>query len=214
MQAKQHLQQVHPDLGPVSEITIRRWLKGELRMSFKKLEIKNIQTLAVENIWSFWESAALLLELEKSMVEQIYIDEFTVSARRNGFYGWARKGQKGALRIHSDNFSMSFVIAFSSEKIYGMIGSTEAMTAKTIAFFIKEVCEYRNRESCAKERSFVLVMDNSPLHTARSMKCFLKQSRLRAVTISPYWPALNPWEKAINAIKYFMKKDQSTGRYG
>ena len=213
IQVRQHLQQIHPHLNPISEIMIRRWLKQELQMSYKKLETKNINSFTNEKIRSLWESAAVLLKLEELKVEQIYIDEFTVSTRRNGFYGWTKRGEKGTLQIHPDNFAMSFVIALSSEMIYGMLGATESMVAKTVTFFIKEICEHRNKEANVEKKSFVFVMDNWPLHTAQSMSTFLKQSNIKAVTISPYWPALNPWEKAINAIKCFVKKDQSTGRY-
>ena len=146
-------------------------------------------------------------------MEQIYIDGFTVSTRRNGFYGWTKRFEKGTLQIHPDSFEMSFVIALSSEKIYGMLGAIESMLAKTITFFIKEICEHRNKEGNVEKKSFIFVMDILPLHTAQSMSTFFKQPSIKAATISPYWLALKPWEKAIHAIKCFVKKDQSAGRF-
>ena len=212
IQVRQHLWQMHLHLNSISEITIRRWLKRELQMSYKKLETKNISSFTNEQIRSLWESAAVLLKLEESKVEQIYIDEFTVGTWRNGFYGWTKRLEKGALQIHPDSFEMSFVIALSSEKIYGMLGAIESKLAKTITFFIKKICEHRNKEGNVEKKPFVFVMDILPFHTAQSMSTILKQSSIKAVTINPYWPALNPWMKAIHAIKCFVKKDQSAGR--
>ena len=120
-EVKHNLELVYPEVKPISDTTVRRWMKRDLKMSFKKLERKNLNMFTPNKIRSFFESAAIQLKLEELRVEQIYIDEFSVNAHRSNLYGWSKRGEKGHLRLHSDNFTMSFVVAVSSLAVYGVV---------------------------------------------------------------------------------------------
>ena len=201
---------MHPEVKPISDTTVRRWMKRDLRMSFKKLERKNLNMFTPHKIRSFFESAAIQLKLEELRVEQIYIDEFSVNARHSNLYGWSKRGEKGHLRLHSDNFTMSFVVAVSSLAVYGVMGTKKTMNAELIEYFIREMLDCRNHQKENVNRPFVIVMDNATVHTSSSMGSFLKKTGVGAVTITPYSPVLNPCEKVINAVKLFIKQKQVT----
>ena len=201
---------MHPKVKPISDTTVRRWMKRDLRMSFKKLEIKNLNMFTPNKIRSFFESAAIQLKLEELRVEQICIDEFSVNARHSNLYGWSKRGEKGHLRLYSDNFTMSFVVVVSSLAVYGVMGTKKTMNAELIEYFIREMLDCRNHQKENVNRPFVIVMDNATVHTSSSMGSFLKKIGVGAVTITPYSPALNPCEKVINAVKLFIKQKQVT----
>ena len=200
----------HPEVKPVSDTTVRRWMKRDLSMSFKKLERKNPNTFTPGKIRSLFESEAIQLKLWELEVEQIFIDEFSVNARHSSFYGWSKRGEKRHLRLHSDNFLMSFVFALSSLAVYGVMGTNETTNAGWIEYFIREMLDWRNSHKDNASRPFVIVMDNATVHTSFGMGSFLKKAGVGAVTITPYSPALNPCEKVINAVKFFMKQKQAT----
>ena len=55
-------------------------------------------------------------------------------------------------------------------------------------------------------------MDNAAVHVSQKVKKFLITSKVKAITITPYSPTLNPCEKLINAIKQRIKKKYETGQ--
>ena len=70
---------------------------------------KSYQTTSINN---FFKSAALTKTLLEQGIDLTYIDEFSVSCRQMNHMGWSRRGQKGWVKANTDNFSMSFIIAF------------------------------------------------------------------------------------------------------
>ena len=56
----------------------------------QKFEKKNLNTITPGKIRSLFESAEIQLNLRDLEVEQIFINEFSVNARRSSFYGWSK----------------------------------------------------------------------------------------------------------------------------
>ena len=193
------------DLGEVSESTIRRVLKNLLHFRFKKLEKIEQKTTTAEHIRVFFETAAIIMKLEDKSVETIYFDEFSINSRRVNFYGWWKIGEKSALALRSNPFSMSFVIAVSQFRVYGIMGSGGSMTSDSMIHFLKKLCEERNQNELFKQRPFVFWFDNASIHTSSKLQSFMRQADMKAITIAPYWPMLNPWEKVILALKWKLK---------
>ena len=180
-----------PELSRVSRSTIRRAMVSDLHYSYKRLEVKPPIAFSIDSIRSFHESAALFLALEDAGIEIIYIDEFTVASRKQGHYGWAQKGSKSYIIQAGSSFSMSFTVALSSRKIYGVLGKDGTNTSNMINYFIKELCKVRNKDSDREKQPFVLCFDNASIHTSSLTSKFIKSSELVAITITPYSPALN-----------------------
>ena len=79
------------------------------------------------------------------------------------------------------------------------------MNSEFIRDFIKDVIAIRKQNQNRNQR-FALICDNASIHSSIIMSTFAKESKLPIITISPYWPCLNPCEHVINAIKSKVKK--------
>ena len=86
------------------------------------------------------------IKLEDVKVEQIFLDEFSVSSKYNKHKGWSKIGEKGFVKLNYDSFSMFFIVAFSEEEFYGIQGKTNAMNSEDfiVSSKILEETETRN----------------------------------------------------------------------
>jgi hypothetical protein len=189
------------DIKTVSERTIRRTLKRDLRMSYKKLDKMVIKSKHPDNIRKFLEAAIVQVKLRSMNCELIFLDKFTVSTRKYANYGWAKRGKKRYIANYNDNFSMSFIVCFSEEQVYGITGVVGGTKSSTIIRFLRSVIKCRNEKFAQKMKEPVFVLDNASVHTASVVQGFIEKSRVKMITIMSYSPSLNPTEKVILAIK-------------
>ena len=96
-----------------------------------------------ESIIKFYESAMLKTKLEDLGYELMYLDKFSISFRQHTTYGWGPIGKKGFLDVNTDTFDMSFMIGFSKQRFYGMLGTSSSNNSKSFLIFIKNAIEYR-----------------------------------------------------------------------
>ena len=54
-----------------------------------------------------------------------------------------------------------------------------------------------------------LILDNHPVHRAKSVQSFLKQNNINFLYLPPYSPYLNPIEEAFSKIKPYIKKQKA-----
>ena len=54
-----------------------------------------------------------------------------------------------------------------------------------------------------------LILDNHPVHRAKSVQSFLKQNGIKFLYLPPYSPDLNPIEEAFSKFKQYIKKQKS-----
>ena len=69
------------------------------------------------------EAWALQLELKNEKIQVVYCDEFKYSWHSNKHYGWSIRGKSGHFKLLPSNFQATFMIAFSSTKIHGVMAS-------------------------------------------------------------------------------------------
>lgn len=55
----------------------------------------------------------------------------------------------------------------------------------------------------------VLVMDNLPVHHAKSVKKFVDDNNIKILFLPPYSPELNPIEESFSKIKQYIKKQKA-----
>ena len=185
--------------------TIRRIMTTKLGMIHKKMKKSNPKWFEVAHQRHFWKWLTLTLKLIDSGVELIWIDEFSLQSRNNSLYGWWRKGYDRWVRSYPSSFSMSFVVAFSSSKFYGIIGTSDSFNSIMFGYFINELVRIIQNDMDRDLRDWMLVMDNSSIHKSLYIKDIIKGRKIRMMFITPYEPSLNPAEKLIMAIKTKLK---------
>ena len=110
----------YSDLGTVSRSTIRRSITKDLSYRYKKAVSRPKVKFTHYKIRSYFESASLLWKLDQNQIEVIFIDEFSINTRSFQFYGWAKRGKKPYLKRTDSGFMMSFIVAVSKIRIYGI----------------------------------------------------------------------------------------------
>ena len=105
-------------LKDISDSTVRRSLKAQLNMSYRKITVMNPKALISEKIDKMIRSGALLKILSDYWIELIFIDEFSVSSKGHKAYGWAERGKKAITSLYWGGESFSVITALSSKSFY------------------------------------------------------------------------------------------------
>ena len=136
----------------------------------------------------------------------MYINEFSLSDRSFKFFSWSEKGKSKFMNTISDSFKMSFYVAFSKYKFYGIIGVECTRTSQHFIHFLSEVLKERKMMNSNEIRQLIIDLDNSSIHKTEKALKFIVDSKIPMITILPYEPSLNPVEKFILAIKSKLKQ--------
>ena len=110
-----------------------------LRYSYKKAHKIPRKMTASEKTRDFIESAYLQLYLEQEGYKLIYLDEFHVSMKSRPAYNWSLKGTPAIWGVDPDLWTMSFIIAFSSSRIEGVLASNISIKSFSFRKFIKDM---------------------------------------------------------------------------
>ena len=199
-------------LPAISTTIVRAVLKHQLNKTYKKVDVVNQTWSTKENVRKFCESAMITKLLDENGFELIYVDEFTLWTRGNKYYTWTDKGVKGFIDMMLDNFSMGFTVAFSKNRIYGILGSTCANNSKTFILFLSSLFDCIENIFKITNGKIWVVLDNASIHVSKEIEEFIKNIWIRLITICPYSQSLNPWEKLISVIKMKMKARRMHGR--
>lgn len=154
------------DIQSISDSTILRFLKSDMRWSFKKLEKKPAPSLTETSYKKVLKSSMIQQRLNELEVEIIYIDEFMVNTRSFSFRGWSKRGSKGFLKVDNRAFSMTFIWGLSAKRVYGLMGSDGSITSDEIILYIKELWLAREGQLEPNDSDFVIVFDNAKVHTS------------------------------------------------
>ena len=160
------------EINDISEATVRRVVSKDLHFSFKILEIWN-PSWWKHTVYSHSWNSMILLEIQSWCKEVVYIDEFTVSSRHYSNYGWAPKGIKGYLKHFENNFKMIFILAFSKDRIYGVVSSSQTSDSKVFRYFLHKIFELIQMTLKNNLGDVVFVMDNHSIHKSDMIKKFI-----------------------------------------
>ena len=192
--------------------TLGNYMKQHWNLSYKQLESRHAYSKTSENNRKFFGSAAIQYRLLNEGVELIFLDEFSVNPRHMKHREWTIKGHKGYIRMNSEGFSMSFIVALSNKRIYGIMGWRDAVDHSVVRYFISGLLFFWNKSPSSTETPFALIMDNASVHVWNNMTNFYEKSGVWVITIAPYRPSLNISEKLIWAIKKCIHKISGSGR--
>ena len=85
--------------------------------------------------------------------ELMYINEFSFSDHSFKFFDWIEKWKSKFISTISESFKMSFYVAFSKYKFYGIIGVEDTGTSQNFIHFLSKVLK--------KEKWWILMkLDN------------------------------------------------------
>ena len=107
---------------------------------------------------------------------------------------------------------MSFFVALSSTRFYGILGTEGTGNSKKFIHFLSKVLNEKKKLSNQEANKFVLIMNNASIHKTLEVSTFIIDSKVRNVTILPYEPSLNPVEKFILTIKSKLRQKKQSGQ--
>ena len=107
-------------------------MKENFNLSFKKISKRKVDNNRKSSLKKFLVAALVQSKLDMLHTELIYIDEFSVNERNFNNYGWWEKGKQGYVDYLMDNFSMTFIWAFSEQRFYGIMGNKESNNSASL----------------------------------------------------------------------------------
>ena len=134
------------------------------------------------------------LKLSNSEIEIICIDEFKLQSRSSNMYGWWRKEVDRWITNYASSFSMSFIIAYSSSKFYGKVGTSDTFNILMFGYFLNQLMQILNENSKSSSENRVLVMGNAVIHKSSYFQSLISGKKINIMFIPLYEPSLNPAE--------------------
>ena len=124
----------------------------------------------------------------------------------------ANKGVKGHIDNLEDGKNMSIIVGFSRNKIYGLFISLETIDSACVKYLNAQVLQNRTKLDGDKQIQTVFVCDNAKTQKSDMIKEFVKENKIKIVTITPYSPCLNATEHLIGANKCKINSLTGSGR--
>ena len=197
---KKHLQDKIPE-KQLSSTGVYHLMRKILNYSYTKAHKIPRKMTSKERIRNFIEVAYLQIYLEEKGHIVIYLDEFHVSMKSRSVYNWSLKGTPACWSVDPDPWTMSFVVAFSSVKIEGILASNISIKSFSFRKFVSDIWKWRSEYEPESFDNIFLVLDNASFHVNEAAVKFYEEQRVKWITIPPYSPQLNPAEKLIAWIK-------------
>ena len=204
-QVKNHLLANCPDLGDVTVSTSSRLLRKKFNLSYKKLGNSNPRKVIPENKANLISCLKAIIGLLSWGFHVIFADEFLVNRNTIPSYGWWQKGKPGRLFRRPIEFKMSFVVAHSSRRVEGIMGTTTTFNQIKYVKFLKKLLLTVRLNQGVDSDKVVLVVDNCKFHKTNYVKQFITNEGVMCIFIPPYSPEINPCEKLINYVKAYVK---------
>ena len=210
--ARNHLLSTFPSLRSLSLTTVSKVLRKQIDMSYKKLGELNPRKIVPEHVNNLSLWLQTILGLYELGCYVIFADEFLINRNTLSTYGWAKRGMPGRIKRSSQQFRMSFVVAHSSTRVEGIMGTTTNMNTKKYLQFLRSLLEKLRTIDNIDLSRVVLVVDNCRFHRSKDVRQELKRQGILWLFIPPYSPEINAWEKIINYIKSLVKKRVGDGK--
>ena len=139
-------------------------MKRDLKYSYKKADLLANHRYEAPNVTKFFKASLLLMKLVSSGKHVIFVDEFKINLRNTKFMKLSKVGQKGWLKSFKDNFSMAFIIAFSSYRLLLIQGFEDNINSNHFSKFIDKLCLIVSNESSDDQNEHCVIFDNASIH--------------------------------------------------
>ena len=191
LEAKLHLEKDFPTLLGISHSTVNRVLHKKLGLSYKKLGWTNVKKMSPESVSNLAACIKLMISLLMKKFYMMLIDELTINRKTLNTYGWTRRGQPGRLLIRTLEFKMSFVVAQSQIRIYGIIGTKDSFNQMKYKIFLQELLTKFKKNPKVDLNNLIFVADNWVFHKTKLIKDYVKHQKLKFLFIPSFSPEAN-----------------------
>ena len=143
----------------------------------------------------------------------VYLDEFLINRNTKKEYDWALKGQPGRMLSKPTEFRMIFIVAHSSIRVEGIVGTKTTFNQEKYFIFLKSLIHKLKSDPEVRNKKIIVIADNCVFHRTKIIERIFKQEQIICLFIPPYWPEANACEKLINYVKVHIKDHISLQRY-
>ena len=187
-------------LSNLSSFSIRKFLKRDLKMTYKKADWIHQNYFRRENSRKFAESVAILMKLKYKNFKLIYYDEFKINMKNEKSYTWRKIVRRAYIKRSVVESQCSFIISFWEDHIYDIRPNDETNNSSDFLAFINDV--YHIMLDVYKEswKSSIIVWDNANIHKTDEIKKNLINKKYFTVIIWPYMPCFDAAEKLIGIV--------------
>ena len=211
--ARTYLLDKSSELKDVSISTLDQILNKQLGLSFKKLGNNHPTKANPENRNNLKTWILAISELVKMEFYVVYLDEFLINRNTKKEYGWALKGQPGRMLSKPTEFRMSFIVAHSSIRVEGIVGTKTTFNQEKYFIFLKSLIHKLKSDPEVRNKKIIVIADNCIFHRTKIIERIFKQEQIICLFIPPYWPEANACEKLINYVKVHIKGHIRLQRY-
>ena len=162
-----------PQLQDVSLSTVRRWMKNELNLTYKKIYKISQKFSSHENKVNMLDWMWMLRKLAEKNFEVVFCDEFSVDGRQKDLQGWGIKGRKWIAMAKSENFHWSFICGLSDKRYYSVLGVKGSTNSIIFGEFLINIKRMHNAGS-DRVLQLVVVVDNASIHKSSKIKELLE----------------------------------------
>jgi transposase len=157
-------------------------------------------TLEVEIKKSCYDGQLENIEPEK----RFYLDETGSCLNMTPLYGRSQQGE----RVYDNKPTnpgtrINTVAILSEEGIKAQYNYVGSLTAELFIIYLNTFV------LPVLTNGQTLIMDNHPVHRAKSVQSYLKQNNIKFLYLPPYSPELNPIEEAFSKFKQYIKKQKA-----
>jgi transposase len=183
----------------LSRMSIHRSLR-KMGLSYKKPEARYYESNKDEQ--ESWKNNTVPLinaVVKKHKAITYFLDEANIRLTPTVARSWGRIGSKIIHKVTANRGSVSAISAISKDGrlLFNVHDKNKRYSAKDIVHFLSQMLKHHPR------RHLVVVMDQAPCHTAKTVKDFcLQAKRLHVFYLPPRSPEFNPDEKVWNHLKH------------
>ena len=187
--------------------TIRRWMNQDLRLSFKKVNIRFKKSWTPEDTIIKLKFLWIFCWLVKENYHLVYMDQFHIQDSTIKTYNWSIRGKQNYWFGNKKGNKLNWVVAISEYGPYNINIQNDSMNADAFSLFIEETIEKMRRKSEDLNPKICLVFDNASINVGKKVNNMILKWDWGAITIPPYTPEWDPSEIVINLIRQRLDRD-------
>ena len=189
-----------------SENLIRRHLKEDLGMSFRKVTTKPIRVdtkklFVIRNL--FWYKISKHID---EYVLLVNVDESSFNSSISNNRGWFKKRRAAEVFCSTFTGSWFMILAITSDGDYYAFVLSGRNSTIIYKRFLESFESWLMARQVDHNRKIIVMQDNCQIHHSNKVKELINKSRLMFVFIPAYTPEYAPVEKVFGIIKAKLRK--------